>query len=254
MLADSGPDDADIKAELESEQTEKPEVEADVKTEKQTVEEVDQLDLDEIDESSCHSWTEPVLSGKQKKEVLRFSTNQHSASHFYYYSVALSVQSGFSQFNLAVDEKPIPGSGRTTPDHEIQPPTKRGRGTDGSFRTAKNNTKRDFTHKNRKPKIVERETDEKTLQRRQVHNDKIELSKPISSKKQIDYGKVTVDYEEYLNAIPKSERKHFHPRTPDKFQKMSRRGFDSQIKTWKINIHNWQNLGPKKGTHSMHVL
>lgn len=67
MLADSGPDDADIKAELESEQTEKPEVEADIKAEKQTVEEVDQLDLDEIDESSCHSWTEPVLSGKQKK-------------------------------------------------------------------------------------------------------------------------------------------------------------------------------------------
>ena len=64
-------------------------------------------------------------------------------------------------------------------------------------------------------------------------------------KKQIDYGKVTVDYEEYLVSVPKSSRKAFHPRTPDKYQKTSRRGFDSQIKNWKIKIHNWQNLDKK---------
>jgi len=165
-----------------------------VKTE-QTVEEVDQLDLDEIDESSCHSWSEPVQ---------------------------------------VYEEKPLPASGRTTPDHEIQPPTKRGRlGHDGSSnRTGKNNTKREFTRKIKQPP-AEREADETTLKRRQ---------------KQIDYGKVTVDYEEYLVSVPKSSRKPFHPRTPDKYQKTSRRGFDSQIKNWKIKIHNWQNLDKKEWT------
>lgn len=150
----------------------------------QTVEEVDQLELDEIDESSCHSWSEPVQ---------------------------------------------IYGSGRTTPDHEIQPPTKRGRGLDGtSHRTGKHNTKREFTKRklNQSAKQhLERESDEVTLKRRQ---------------KQIDYGKVTVDYEEYLDAVPKSQRGPSHPRTPEKFQKTSRRGFDSQIKSWKIKIHNWK--------------
>ena len=51
---------------------------------------------------------------------------------------------------------------------------------------------------------------------------------------------MTVDYEEYLDAVPKSQRKPGHPRTPDKYQKTSRRGFDSQIKNWKIKIHNWK--------------
>ena len=66
LLADSGPDDEGVKTEIKGEPEVK--VEADVKTEQQTVEEVDQLDLDEIDESSCHSWTEPVLSGKREKK------------------------------------------------------------------------------------------------------------------------------------------------------------------------------------------
>jgi len=151
------------------------------------VENVDELELH--DELSNDSWTQPVLRAHD--------------------------DAGISPT----------GSGRTTPDHEIQPPLKKGRIGSESFRTAKNNTKREFK---RKPTYVERETDEKTLQRRQ---------------KQIDYGKVTVDYEEYLNEVPRDERKIFHPRTPDKYQKASRRHFDSQIKNWKKAIHSWRDLG-----------
>ena len=73
----------------------------------------------------------------------------------------------------------------------------------------------------------------------------------IYKKKQIDYGKVTVDYEEYLDAVPKSQRGPSHPRTPEKFQKTSRRGFDSQIKSWKIKIHNWKGA-EEKGELSQH--
>lgn len=150
----------------------------------------EELELHEIeDEFSNHSWTEPVLKAR--------------------------------------DDIPSPSSGRTTPDHEIQPPLKKGRlaGSDSVNRTAKNNTKREFK---RKQTYVEKETDEKTLQRRQ---------------KQIDYGKVTVDYEDYTEQVPRDQRKAFHPRTPDKFQKASRRHFDSQIKNWKKAIHNWRDLG-----------
>lgn len=158
------------------------------------VENVDELDLH--DELSNDSWTQPVLRAHDDAGV-----------------------------------SPT-GSGRTTPDHEIQPPLKKGRIGTESFRTAKNNTKREFK---RKPTYVERETDEKTLQRRQ---------------KQIDYGKVTVDYEEYLNEVPRDERKIFHPRTPDKNQKASRRHFDSQIKNWKKAIHSWRDLGEKSDTRA----
>lgn len=158
------------------------------------VENVDELELH--DELSNDSWTQPVLRAHDDAGV-----------------------------------SPT-GSGRTTPDHEIQPPLKKGRIGTESFRTAKNNTKREFK---RKPTYVERETDEKTLQRRQ---------------KQIDYGKVTVDYEEYLNEVPRDERKIFHPRTPDKNQKASRRHFDSQIKNWKKAIHSWRDLGEKSDTRA----
>jgi hypothetical protein len=161
------------------------------------VEVLDELELNDLDEDSHHSWTEPVLQAAEEEG-----------------------------FVVKTEVKTEPVSGRTTPDHEIQPPLKKGRGDrNQSFRTAKNNTKRDFT---RKTGFVQRETDETTLKRRQ---------------KQIDYGKVSVDYEEYLEEIPIEKRNRFHPRTPDKLQKTSRRSFDSQIKNWKISIHKWREIG-----------
>jgi len=178
---------------------------------------VDDLELNEIDESSCHSWSreQPILT-------------------------AVDDTSPY--------ENRIPNSGRTTPDHEIQPPVKKGRtdgftntGASNSYRTAKHNTKREFTRK-RQPthhhnQFRERETDEKTIQRRQ---------------KQIDYGKVTVDYEEYVTEIPRHARERYHPRTPDKYQKTSRRSFDSQIKNWKLKIHKWRTLEPTTDDNTDH--
>ena len=64
----------------------------------------------------------------------------------------------------------------------------------------------------------------------------------INCEKQIDYGKVSVDYSDYLHEVPVNQRTRIHPKTPEKTQKCSRRSFDQQIKIWKRNIHHWKEL------------
>lgn len=57
--------------------------------------------------------------------------------------------------------------------------------------------------------------------------------------KQIDYGKNTKGYKLYLEAVPRVSRKSEHIFTPKKHVKYSRRSWDSQIKTWRKRLHQW---------------
>lgn len=57
--------------------------------------------------------------------------------------------------------------------------------------------------------------------------------------KRINFGKVTAEYERYLNALPKKDREPCHPRTPNKYRKCSRRKFDGLIKKWRKLLHIW---------------
>ncbi|XP_022251853.1 histone RNA hairpin-binding protein-like isoform X2 [Limulus polyphemus] len=75
-----------------------------------------------------------------------------------------------------------------------------------------------------KRKKMEIEKDKEVLQRRQ---------------KQIDYGKNTLGYQRYIDAVPKGTRTKDHPRTPNKHFKYSRRGWDTLIQLWRKQLHLW---------------
>ena len=77
-------------------------------------------------------------------------------------------------------------------------------------------------------KPVQQETDTVVLERRQ---------------KQIDYGKNTLAYDQYLKKVPKESRPFFMPRTPDKNVQYSRRQWDGLIKAWKLQVHAWNADG-----------
>jgi len=68
------------------------------------------------------------------------------------------------------------------------------------------------------------ETDPETLRKRQ---------------KRINFGKVTAEYKRYLLEVPRKKREAFHPKTPNKYRKCSRRKFDGQIKKWRKLLHVW---------------
>lgn len=73
-------------------------------------------------------------------------------------------------------------------------------------------------------KRVEYETDPTVLARRQ---------------KDIDYGKNTIGYDRYVQAIPKEKRTREHPKTPPKYIKYSRRGWDGMVRLWRKQLHHW---------------
>ena len=74
----------------------------------------------------------------------------------------------------------------------------------------------------------EKETDPEVLDRRQ---------------KQIDYGKNSVVYQNYIRLVIKTERKNHEPKTPRKNLKWSRRSWDTMIRCWKKDIHLWNEQG-----------
>ncbi|CAG4971723.1 unnamed protein product [Colias eurytheme] len=89
----------------------------------------------------------------------------------------------------------------------------------------KRNSEHDTSTKTSKPKKpLELELDPLVLQRRQ---------------KQIDYGKNTVGYHNYIKQVPLPQRTKDDPKTPDKFMKYSRRSWDMLIRIWRKKLHEY---------------
>lgn len=92
-------------------------------------------------------------------------------------------------------------------------------------------------------------------------NREVETSRDILDRrqKQIDYGKNTLGYDNYIMKVPKwgevkekiywqvskinfffrTERTREHPKTPPKHLKYSRRAWDGLVKSWKKKLHKY---------------
>uniref|UniRef100_A0A182MUD9 Histone RNA hairpin-binding protein RNA-binding domain-containing protein n=1 Tax=Anopheles culicifacies TaxID=139723 RepID=A0A182MUD9_9DIPT len=91
----------------------------------------------------------------------------------------------------------------------------------GSWRLRRESSSSGASSQNSR-KQLELETDEAVLMRRQ---------------KQIDYGKNTLGYENYIKQVPKHARTKEHPTTPQKHLKYSRRAWDGLIRVWRKQLH-----------------
>jgi len=69
--------------------------------------------------------------------------------------------------------------------------------------------------------------------------------------KQIDYGKNTASYTNYLKTVPRENRDAGDPITPVKHVKYSRRSWDSQIRIWKQKLQRWNPTRNADGVSSL---
>lgn len=136
--------------------------------------------------------------------------------------------SGESSSNEEVDEKE--GASGMDPDADVQQggggqwkKSKKHENDHGSnsWRLRRESSSSGTSSQNSR-KQLEYETDEAVLVRRQ---------------KQIDYGKNTLGYENYIKQVPKHARTKEHPSTPQKHLKYSRRAWDGLIRVWRKQLH-----------------
>ncbi|CAF1090977.1 unnamed protein product [Adineta steineri] len=70
----------------------------------------------------------------------------------------------------------------------------------------------------------------------------------LRRQKEISKGKLSNAYQNYISTILRKCRTRQHPRTPCKYAKMSRRGFDGSIKAWRRKLHEFNGDKTKENS------
>nr|CAH7750196.1 unnamed protein product [Callosobruchus chinensis] len=86
------------------------------------------------------------------------------------------------------------------------------------------------------PSVTENEAPRKKNKMKEMESDAEVLSR---RQKQIDYGKNTIGYDNYIKKIPKDKRTPEDPQTPNKYMKYSRRAWDGLIRKWRLQLHKY---------------
>eukprot|EP00484_Ammonia_sp_Unknown_P021022 CAMPEP_0197034936 /NCGR_PEP_ID=MMETSP1384-20130603/12857_1 /TAXON_ID=29189 /ORGANISM="Ammonia sp." /LENGTH=198 /DNA_ID=CAMNT_0042464911 /DNA_START=604 /DNA_END=1200 /DNA_ORIENTATION=+ len=70
--------------------------------------------------------------------------------------------------------------------------------------------------------------------------------------RQVDIGKNTPEYQNYLKSVPKHQREAHHPRTPNARQKMPNKWWKTAVNRWRKALHAFDLDAPvsnESGTH-----
>lgn len=113
-----------------------------------------------------------------------------------------------------------------TPQHKKTKTDENDHGRERFRRESSSSSGEGSSQSSRKP--IEYEKDLAILERRQ---------------KQIDYGKNTLGYENYLKQVSRDQRTNDHPKTPPKHIKYSRRAWDGVVKVWRKQLHCYDPNG-----------
>lgn len=65
--------------------------------------------------------------------------------------------------------------------------------------------------------------------------------------RQIAFGKATEGYRRYAEAVPRAERRPYHPVTPRASMASSRRCFRSAVSAWRRALHDWDSVAAGAG-------
>lgn len=80
-----------------------------------------------------------------------------------------------------------------------------------------------------------------------------EFEVAVKRQRQIDIGKNSLSYGNYIQSVPRNERiSLLHPQTPNKYQKCSSRSWDGQVKRWKSLLHQWDPPNRAKIIQTVH--
>nr|CAI5851018.1 unnamed protein product [Callosobruchus analis] len=120
---------------------------------------------------------------------------------------------------------------RQSAKERLGPPPQKEDSSDGTTES-----KRMSVKKRLGPSITENDAPRKKYKKREMESDPEVLSR---RQKQIDYGKNTIGYDNYIKNIPKDKRTKEDPQTPNKYMKYSRRAWDGLIRKWRLQLHKY---------------